>query len=80
MSARDELLWFLEQEGDTDDLRKTYVELVENHRAEILHEAAEEIRKEMGPVDMVPGETEWVSRYVQGWHGAANYIDREVSK
>jgi hypothetical protein len=43
------------------------------------HELAGRLRAEMGPKDMVPGESERIQRYVTGWYGAADLIDPEVT-
>ncbi|MFD6361856.1 hypothetical protein ACFWFX_18690 [Streptomyces roseolus] len=42
-------------------------------------ELAEKLRTEMGPKGMIPGESDRVQRYVNGWHGAADFIDPEVT-
>jgi hypothetical protein len=54
-------------------------DLIDAYRAEILHEAAEKLRGLIGRTDY-PGESDWVTRYVEGWRDAARQLDRGVAK
>lgn len=47
-------------------------EVLTEHTNELVEAAS----KQMGPEDMVPNEREYVTRYVQGWHGALEFLKK----
>nr|WP_159059621.1 hypothetical protein [Streptomyces antibioticus] len=83
MTARDTLVTTLTnllartRNGRMDEHRAEAERLVDEAVKEHAHALTEESRQLMGP-RAYPGESEFVTRYVAGWHDALNQIDPEV--
>ena len=65
--------------GRMDAHRAEAERLVDEALSEHAHGLAEESRRFVGP-RAYPGESEFITRYVAGWHHAIDRIDPEVTR